>query len=69
MGAEEIYDWIEDGAEESLSEILDVNNLLLMQEPDDSNLHILWPSPAPLDPSKSWMERPDLPIPFPDPEE
>ncbi|MEJ2647233.1 MAG: hypothetical protein P8016_02340, partial [Sedimentisphaerales bacterium] len=69
MGAKAIYDWIEGGAEEPLSEILDINDLLLMQEPDDSILHILWPSSDPLDPGKSRMIRPDLPIPFPDPEE
>jgi hypothetical protein len=64
-GEGKIYDWIKSGAEEPLTEILDVNDLLRMQEPDDTILHILWPSPDPLDPSKSSMIKPDLLVPWP----
>ena len=64
-GEGKIYDWIKNGAEEPLSEILDINDLLSMQEPDDTILHILWPSTDPLDPSNSTMIKPYITVPWP----
>jgi hypothetical protein len=65
IGEGKIYDWLMNGAEEPLSDILDVNDLLLMQEPDDTILHMLWPSSDPLDPGKSTMQRPNITVPWP----
>jgi hypothetical protein len=66
FGAHEMFYWAEDG-EGPITEVLTSDDLREMQEPPetDPDLHILWPSPDPLDPSESCMERPDLPIPFP----
>jgi hypothetical protein len=66
-GEGKIYDWIKNGAEEPLSDVLRRIDLKLMQEPDDTILKILWPSPDPLDPSKSKMNKPYITAPWPKP--
>jgi hypothetical protein len=67
FGADEMYDWATK-SEDPITDVLTQEDLREMQEPpvEDPNLHILWPSPEPLDPSKSEMGRPPyMTIPLP----
>jgi len=69
LGARAIYNWVIEG-EGPLTDVLVLStyDLFQMREPPetDSILHILWPSPDPLDPGKSTMVRGGIPIPIPE---